>query len=78
MAKLSTKPLGTCTRCRRFYSYRRVNGHMLCKSCGRLEKARHAFQPDPGRPIVCADCGMTRGSVHHSYLGSTRHIETVR
>ena len=35
---------------------------------------RHAFTPDANRPIVCATCGMTRGSVNHSYLGSNRHI----
>lgn len=39
MARLSTKPVGTCERCRRFYSYRRVLGLVLCASCGRRAKA---------------------------------------
>lgn len=34
---------------------------------------RHAFAATTGS-LVCATCGMTRGSVRHSYLGSNRHI----
>ena len=40
MAKLSTRPLGICSHCRRFFSYRRVNGLVLCAPCGRREKRR--------------------------------------
>lgn len=62
MARLTTKPIGTCTRCRRFDSYRRVNGQVLCKMCGRREKARLAT-PDPiGRSyhVIAADESLAR------------------
>ena len=38
-----------------------------------MDANRHPFTEQPGS-LVCAACGMTRGSVRHSYLGSTRHI----
>jgi len=44
MAKLSTTPIGTCVRCRRFSSYRRVNGLVLCASCGRREKRQAGIE----------------------------------
>lgn len=47
------------------------------RDCGVMKATtpttRHPFRPQTGS-LVCSVCGMTRGSVRHSVLGSTRHI----
>jgi hypothetical protein len=35
---------------------------------------RHPFKASAERAILCAICGMTRGSIYHSKLGSNKHL----